>query len=29
MSSMEDGGGDDLYDISVHEIINYNPMSLT
>ena len=19
------GGGDDLYDISVHEIINYNP----
>lgn len=25
MNSMEDGGGDDLYDISVHEIINYNP----
>jgi hypothetical protein len=25
MNSIEGGGGDDLYDISVHEIINYNP----
>jgi len=25
MNSMEGGGGDDLYDISVHKIINYKP----